>query len=101
MAAVVAYPSRHVWYHSGIRARRFGTNIRLVYVSCRLNRLCESILKNILSRIVDPALEYPLYKGFVHLGAGLACGLTGMAAGYAVGYVGDAVRVPLFPFLLL
>jgi len=47
---------------------------------------------------VDPALEYPLFKGFVHLGAGLACGLTGMAAGYAVGYVGDAVRLLLFRF---
>lgn len=98
MTAVVAYPSRHVRYHSSIRARRFGTNIWLVYVSCHFNRLFESILKNILSRIVDPGLEYPLYKGFVHLGAGLACGLTGMAAGYAVGYVGDAVRVPLSPF---
>ena len=51
-------------------------------------------------RIVDPALEYPLYKGFVHLGAGLACGLTGLAAGYAVGYVGDAVRPPRFSVLL-
>jgi hypothetical protein len=47
---------------------------------------------------VDPGLEYPLYKGFVHLGAGLACGLTGLAAGYAVGYVGDAVRLPLLWF---
>ena len=51
-----------------------------------------------MSRIVDPAQEYPLYNGFVHLGAGLACGLTGMAAGYAVGYVGDAVRPPPSPF---
>lgn len=28
----------------------------------------------------------------MHLGAGLACGFTGLAAGYAIGYVGDAVR---------
>ena len=62
------------------------------------DRLCESVLKEILSRIVDPAQEYPLYNGFVHLGAGLACGLTGMAAGYSVGYVGDAVRPPPCPF---
>ncbi|KAJ7250884.1 V-type ATPase [Mycena haematopus] len=34
--------------------------------------------------------KYPLFTGFVHLGAGLACGLTGMAAGYAIGLVGDA-----------
>lgn len=34
--------------------------------------------------------EYPLYKGFVHMGAGLAVGLSGLAAGYAIGIVGDA-----------
>jgi len=36
------------------------------------------------------APEYTLYKGFVHLGAGLAVGLSGLAAGYAIGIVGDA-----------
>jgi V-type H+-transporting ATPase 16kDa proteolipid subunit len=44
--------------------------------------------------IVDPSKDYPLYSGFVHLGAGLACGCTGLAAGYAVGIVGDSVRTP-------
>jgi len=34
--------------------------------------------------------EYSLFAGFVHLGAGLACGCTGMAAGYAIGIVGDS-----------
>merc|ERR1719348_2200808 len=34
--------------------------------------------------------DYTLYKGFVHLGAGLAVGLSGLAAGYAIGIVGDA-----------
>ncbi|TFK74883.1 V-type ATPase [Pluteus cervinus] len=34
--------------------------------------------------------NYPLFAGFVHLGAGLACGLTGLAAGGAIGYVGDS-----------
>jgi len=33
--------------------------------------------------------NYTLFSGFVHLGAGLACGVTGIAAGYAIGYVGD------------
>lgn len=36
--------------------------------------------------------NYSLFNGFVHLGAGLACGITGIAAGYAIGFVGDAVR---------
>jgi hypothetical protein len=42
---------------------------------------------------VDPSQDYTLYSGFVHLGAGLSCGFTGMAAGYAIGIVGDSVRL--------
>lgn len=30
-------------------------------------------------------------SGFLHLGAGLSVGLTGLAAGYAIGIVGDVV----------
>lgn len=33
---------------------------------------------------------YP--SGFLHLAAGLSVGLTGLAAGYAIGVVGDMVR---------
>ncbi|VDP07567.1 unnamed protein product [Soboliphyme baturini] len=30
------------------------------------------------------------FSGFCHLGAGLSVGLSGLAAGYAIGIVGDA-----------
>jgi len=33
---------------------------------------------------------YTLFKGFLHMGAGLSVGFAGMAAGYAIGLVGDA-----------
>ncbi|BFZ14867.1 hypothetical protein BsWGS_17906 [Bradybaena similaris] len=33
---------------------------------------------------------YTLFKSFLHLGAGLSVGLSGMAAGFAIGIVGDA-----------
>lgn len=33
---------------------------------------------------------YSLFASFVHLGAGLAVGLSGLAAGFAIGIVGDA-----------
>uniref|UniRef100_A0A0B7AKH7 V-type proton ATPase proteolipid subunit n=1 Tax=Arion vulgaris TaxID=1028688 RepID=A0A0B7AKH7_9EUPU len=36
------------------------------------------------------AKDYTLYKSFLHLGAGLSVGLSGMAAGFAIGIVGDA-----------
>merc|ERR1712051_1118810 len=44
----------------------------------------------LISGQLGEAPEYTLYKGFVHLGAGLAVGLSGLAAGYAIGIVGDA-----------
>lgn len=37
----------------------------------------------------DPSAYTP-YNGFLHLGAGLAVGLSGLAAGFAIGVVGDA-----------
>ena len=32
-----------------------------------------------------------MFSGFMHLAAGLSVGLTGLAAGYAIGVVGDVV----------
>ncbi|XP_044262965.1 V-type proton ATPase 16 kDa proteolipid subunit [Tribolium madens] len=40
--------------------------------------------------IESAANNYSLYKGFVHLGAGLSVGFSGLAAGFAIGIVGDA-----------
>ncbi|KAG2151407.1 hypothetical protein DEU56DRAFT_550276 [Suillus clintonianus] len=34
--------------------------------------------------------NYSLAAGFIHLGAGVSCGMTGIAAGYAIGLVGDS-----------
>merc|ERR1712086_313610 len=34
--------------------------------------------------------KYPLFKAFIDLGAGLSVGISGLAAGYAIGVVGDA-----------
>jgi F0F1-type ATP synthase membrane subunit c/vacuolar-type H+-ATPase subunit K len=36
-----------------------------------------------------PQQNYSLYTGFMHLASGLSVGLTGLAAGYAIGVVGD------------
>ncbi|ERL93691.1 V-type proton ATPase 16 kDa proteolipid subunit c [Dendroctonus ponderosae] len=44
----------------------------------------------IVGNITTPATGYTLYKGFLHLGAGLAVGFSGLAAGFAIGIVGDA-----------
>jgi V-type H+-transporting ATPase proteolipid subunit len=34
--------------------------------------------------------EMPIYTAFLQLGAGISVGLSGMAAGFAIGIVGDA-----------
>lgn len=34
--------------------------------------------------------KQPLFTSFIQLGAGLAVGLSGLAAGFAIGIVGDA-----------
>lgn len=39
-----------------------------------------------------PGMEYSLFNGCMHLACGLSVGLTGLAAGYAIGIVGDSVR---------
>jgi len=44
----------------------------------------------LIAGALDPVPKYTLYQGFVHLGAGLSVGLSGLAAGYAIGIVGDA-----------
>jgi V-type H+-transporting ATPase proteolipid subunit len=40
-----------------------------------------------------PEMQYSLFNGFMHLACGLSVGLTGLAAGYAIGIVGDSVCV--------
>jgi len=44
----------------------------------------------IANGISEPKNGYSLFKGFLHLGAGLSVGLSGLAAGFAIGVVGDA-----------
>lgn len=39
-----------------------------------------------------PDSNYSLYNGIMHMAAGLSVGLPGLAAGYAIGIVGDVVR---------
>ncbi|KAI8848550.1 hypothetical protein BC829DRAFT_213079 [Chytridium lagenaria] len=39
---------------------------------------------------ISPSKKYSLYASALHMGAGLSTGLAGVAAGYAIGIVGDA-----------
>ncbi|KAG1818430.1 uncharacterized protein BJ212DRAFT_1446339 [Suillus subaureus] len=44
----------------------------------------------LIMKAMTPSKGYPLAAGFIHLGAGISCGMTGIAAGYAIGLVGDS-----------
>jgi V-type H+-transporting ATPase proteolipid subunit len=44
----------------------------------------------IAGSLTSPADGYSAFQGFLHLGAGLSVGLSGLAAGFAIGIVGDA-----------
>jgi len=48
------------------------------------------VVSVLLAGQLDSFQKYSLYKGFLHLGAGLSVGLSGLAAGFAIGIVGDA-----------
>eukprot|EP01013_Petalomonas_cantuscygni_P007803 TRINITY_DN2020_c0_g1_i3.p2 TRINITY_DN2020_c0_g1~~TRINITY_DN2020_c0_g1_i3.p2 ORF type:complete len:191 (+),score=34.64 TRINITY_DN2020_c0_g1_i3:76-648(+) len=48
------------------------------------------IIAVIISSDVKDGKEFPIFKGYVQLGAGLAGGLASVAAGYVIGIVGDA-----------
>lgn len=44
----------------------------------------------VISTGISEGDGYTLYKSFLHLGAGLSVGLSGLASGFAIGIVGDA-----------
>lgn len=46
----------------------------------------------VVSVLISDGLKQklPLFTGFIQLGAGLSVGLSGLAAGFAIGIVGDA-----------
>lgn len=46
--------------------------------------------KNLFNpKLVSPT-GYTYYNGFAHLASGLCCGLSSLAAGFAIGIAGDA-----------
>merc|ERR1719353_1471045 len=49
--------------------------------------LITSVIIN--EKLNEPA-KYSAYQGFAHLGAGLTVGMSSLAAGLAIGIVGDA-----------
>ncbi|KAI4190171.1 MAG: hypothetical protein L6R41_000979 [Letrouitia leprolyta] len=49
------------------------------------------VIAVLIAGSMEPNKSYSLFNGFLHLGAGLSVGLTGLAAGYAIGIVGDVV----------
>ncbi|TPX10638.1 uncharacterized protein E0L32_008372 [Thyridium curvatum] len=47
------------------------------------------VVSVLIAQDLNPGASYSLFSGFLHLACGLSVGLTGMAAGYCIGIVGD------------
>ncbi|KAI9726985.1 MAG: v-type proton ATPase 16 kDa proteolipid subunit 2 [Chrysothrix sp. TS-e1954] len=47
------------------------------------------VIAVLIANDLDPSKAYSVFMGCMHLGAGLSVGLSGVAAGYAIGIVGD------------
>merc|ERR1719489_269964 len=47
------------------------------------------VVSVLLAGQLDSFQKMSLYQAFLHLGAGLSVGLSGLAAGFAIGIVGD------------
>ena len=48
------------------------------------------IIVNSISPLASGYVAYSQYTAYAHLGAGLCCGFSGLAAGVAIGIAGDA-----------
>src|ERR1700733_13076507 len=49
------------------------------------------VISVLVSGNIQPDENYSLFNAFLHLAAGLSVGGAGLAAGYAIGIVGDMV----------
>eukprot|EP00967_Tisochrysis_lutea_P021482 scaffold24382_cov33-Tisochrysis_lutea.AAC.2 len=49
------------------------------------------IIANEVTTISEKQPSYTTYKAFAHFGGGIACGLSGLAAGLAIGIVGESL----------
>ncbi|KAF2672998.1 vacuolar ATP synthase-like protein 16 kDa proteolipid subunit [Microthyrium microscopicum] len=47
------------------------------------------VISVLVAGSIKPDETYPLFNAFLHLAAGMSVGLSGLAAGYAIGIVGD------------
>ncbi|KAI8460682.1 ATP synthase subunit C-domain-containing protein [Phakopsora pachyrhizi] len=44
----------------------------------------------VMKSLIPVVMAGIIAVGFIHLGAGISCGLTGLAAGHAIGLIGDS-----------
>ncbi|KAJ4250162.1 v-type proton ATPase 16 kDa proteolipid subunit 2 [Fusarium torreyae] len=55
------------------------------------------VISVLIADDIDPQKDYSLSSGMIHLASGLTVGLTGLAAGYCIGIVGDSgVRADMY-----
>ena len=90
---IVTYTRRHGGYHRSLLARHRRTHRwRLEAASIPLQFIRVRTSNPIRTCAAVRDTDGDAYnRGFMHLACGLSVGLTGLAAGYAIGVVGDTV----------
>merc|ERR1719461_1023371 len=55
-----------------------------------MRNMIPVIMAGIINQNIGSGQNYDYFKGYAHLASGLACGLSSLGAGMAIGIVGDA-----------
>lgn len=88
---LVSHSRRYVRYYCRLwscHCSSYRWSLRSV-INAKFIHVCWIAARNCLAYGAD----HLNISGFMHLAAGLSVGLSGIAAGYTIGIVGDAVRL--------
>ena len=90
---VVPYTSSHGWNYRCLLPRHLGSDLwrHESTTSSKLQSIqvcCPTRVTHFSAHLAD---NQKFNSGFMHLAAGLSVGLSGLAAGYVIGIVGDMV----------
>ncbi|KNZ62902.1 V-type H+-transporting ATPase 16kDa proteolipid subunit [Puccinia sorghi] len=98
MKVSVPHPRRHGWNYCGVgrdsifqRVLSYGLVVSVLIIGGMDARKPYSLFAfDQISPLTGWFVSFILHSGFIHLAAGLSCGMTGLAAGHAIGLIGDA-----------
>lgn len=83
-------PRCYGWYVSHLHCKNVNISNNQFKSHIGIIAIYGLVVSVLIAGSLDKPPVYTLYKGFLHLGAGLAVGFSGLAAGFAIGTVGES-----------